>query len=129
MHITIHCVFFSQEPNGNSDGSINGFKYFDCPTNHGIFVSFDQIIFTDQKVQGIADSTKRKKGIKNVLGNQVNPALGAVESYGNLELGMRVIAFAENKTGKEQILRGVIRYLGYPPKAQEILAGIELVCK
>ena len=116
----IHYVFFSQEPNGNSSGSIDNNKYFDCPEGHGIFVSLDQIIFTDKKVPGNAEK---------VLGYPFNPGLGAVKSYGNLKLGMRVIAFAENKAGKEQILRGVIRYLGLPPKAQEIVAGIELVCK
>lgn len=31
------------EPTGKNDGSVKGQKYFDCPTNHGVFVRAERV--------------------------------------------------------------------------------------
>ena len=97
----------------------------------------DQIVFTDKETKATyAEAAKMNKQSKKtsaatsstrVTRSQVKPTYGAVRSYGNLEVGMRVIAFAENERAKEITVRGVIRYLGKLPEHKEYYAGLELV--
>ena len=51
----------------------------------------------------------------------------AQQRYKTLEVGMRVIAFSDDKQGKEKEVRGTIRFIGKWKDERDVSVGIELV--
>ena len=51
----------------------------------------------------------------------------AMQKFGTLEVGMRVIAFSDDEQGKEKEVRGTIRFIGKWKDETDVSVGIELV--
>eukprot|EP00794_Sanderia_malayensis_P018788 gene18788-20679_t len=104
---------------GNSDGTLDGHKYFTARRNMGFFASIDMLKFSANPSNYAASNGKNKVLLQS---NKRQPKLEKVDSEYNLIIGDRVVAFG---TGKNKVLKGVIKFIGRE-KDNRVKFGIEL---
>ncbi len=73
----------------------------------------------DQTVDGVE--------IASYASSKKTPRLQQFDNHCGLTIGMRVVAFSSDHKDNDNVLRGVIRFIGKADSDKDVVFGIELV--
>ena len=90
---------------GNTDGSFQEYRVFDCPPNCGLFVSMDKLILTETETRAVIHQPRRQESVKDDKPFQKND---------------RVEAFDVNSVPE----KGTVKWIG---KNEKLAKGVYIV--
>ncbi len=116
-----------QLPFGDTDGCIQGKRYFYARKNYAVFATVNMLKFPQgEKLSKYANGIDTKQKSTSKLAEKQS-RIEDLGSYLGLKIGMRVATFVDDSKDKDKVLRGVIRFIGQERDKKEVLIGIELV--
>ncbi len=118
---------------GNSDGTYNGLHYFDCERGQGIFVPLNRLSthdITAEYKERQADAVDVDATLSSNSQTQAQPSILASSGdkpFYDFHVSSRV-QFPCSDYYNFPYKHGIIMWIGFLPKVEVEVAGIELVC-